>query len=461
MKLLRQNIRWLLAAVTITLATLGLLFAPAAQAAVDGNSRQASPTWDSVQPDRRIFNQDLLVADGQVIDDNVAVLNGDVTIRAGGVINGDLSVVRGDVDAAGQIRGDLAVVQGDVSLRASARIDGDVSVVGGDVERAEGAYVGGNFVGGPNQDWKGLFHSNGGSEVGGAPAFPRPAHQRPWLAAFFWRLVQAVLWTLLITGLVVLIVWLAPLQVKKVTQTAEAEPALSFAVGVIVSLVITFLSMGLFATICLAPAGFLLSSLLAIVALVGWAATISWLAEKLAALSAGGTAAHVPSLAFVTLAALVLTGAAMFSWALLACIGFIVGLLLTSPGVGAVLVSLARRTGKIAPAAPDSPAPGGDNLDDDGETPGMATGDELGLSAAERAALQAGAGISPAQPDDFAQLKGVGPAFDRRLKEAGVTTFAALAALTPEEVSAIIGWPPERVIRDELLAQAARLAQDK
>ncbi|MCL4833294.1 MAG: polymer-forming cytoskeletal protein [Caldilineaceae bacterium] len=502
MKQIKQNTRWLLAAALITLATLGILFAPAAQAAESADSAAWSLSLTGLNPEQRVFNEDLLVADGQVINDNVAVLNGDVTIRAGGIINGNLSVVRGDVDVAGQIRGDLAVVQGDAKLRASAQIGGDVSIVGGEVERAEGARVGGNFVGGPSGEWQKWFKGNEGADVENAPQFRARGEQRPWLVAFFWRMVQALLWTLLVTGLVLLIVWLAPAQVKQVAATAEAEPALSFAVGAVVTLVITFLSMGLFATICLAPAGFLLTGMLAIAGLVGWAATAQWIGTRLAALGGDGATARIPNLAFVGVTALVLTGLISFSWALLACIGFVVALLLISPGLGGVLVNLARRTRHNAspPSAtgrgvtvgdsdtdmsPQSPGEDvtdivtGDDLEltdeeraalqrgagssvteqngDDDARP-FVSGDDLGLSDGERRALQAGITAPSDTPADFTQLKGIGPAFDLRLKEAGITTFAALAGLTAEEVSAIIGWPPERVVRDELLEQAAALA---
>jgi len=491
---IKRNTHWLLAAAIVTLVTLGFLFSPAAQAAEDAQPGNRTHVPVSFNPDQRIFNQDLLVDNGQVINENVAVLNGDVTIRAGGVINGDLSVVRGDVDLAGTIRGNLAVVQGDVSLLSSARVEGDVSIVSGEVKREQGAFVGGNFVGGPSGDWKDMFQNNNGTEIGKAPQFRGPDAQRSWLATLLWRLLQAVLWTLLITGLVVFIVWLAPTQVKQVAQTAETEPALSFAVGLIVSLLVTFLSMGLFLTICLAPAGFLLSSLLAIVALLGWAATAYWISEKLAALRPEGALPHISSLVLVALSALVLTGLTFFSWALIACIGFLIGVLLVSPGVGGVLVNLARRTGRMGPApvtaekatgagvlTPDTVggAEASDDTNDDafgiasgvvgddGESNHLestatdfVTGEELGLTDAERDARQTGAGNVPAPPADFTRLKGVGPAFDKRLKDAGITTFAALAALTPEAISAIIGWPPERIIRDGLIEQAARLAEE-
>ncbi len=493
---IKHNAPWLLAAVAITIVTLGVLFTPAAQASEATVPSKWGFSQATFTPDQRVFNEDLLVADGQVINDNVAVLNGSVTVNAGGVINGDLSVVRGKVEVAGQIRGDLAVVQGDAVLQSSARIEGNVSIVGGDVQRAQGAYVGGNFVRGSNQDWRGLIEENNGADATGAPQFRDRQNQGSWLALFFWRLVQAILWTLLITGLVVLIAWLAPTQVRRIARTAEAEPALSFAVGIVVSLVIIFLSVGLFATICLAPAGFLLSGLLAIAGLVGWAAAASWIGEKLAALGTDGAAAQIPSLVYVALATLVLTGLALFSWAILACLGFAVGLLLVSPGVGGVLVTLARRTGRFgspppAPTADESmasvasPMESDDtdvkdsNVEDEEPTGPIHTGDELGLTAAERTALQTGAGIAPSEaqgpiaadelpkqtkpnkptePADFTVLKGIGPTFNRRLHEAGIVTYAGLAALTAEEVSAIIGWPPERVVQDELREQAAALA---
>lgn len=472
--------RWLLAAVLITLATLGVLFAPTAQAAEAQTGASHSPVLVTVEPDQRVFNEDLLVADGEVINDNVAVLNGDVTIRAGGVINGNLSVVRGDVDVAGQIRGDLAVVQGDAALQSSARVSGNVSIVGGKAEREEGAYVGGNFLGGRSGDWEHWFEGDNRAEMNGASPFREQREQRDqrsWLAAFFWRLLRAVLWTLLITGLAVLVIWLAPAQVKSVATTVEAEPALSFAVGAVVTLVVTFLSMGLFATLCLAPAGLLLNALLAAAGLLGWAATIQILGERLAALGQGGAAERIPPLVYAAVTALVLTGLTMFSWSLLACIGFVVGLLLVAPGVGAVLVNLARRTRRddSAPSPAGGPATGGpttggriqpvsqekaaDDADEGAAASHFATGDELGLTDAERDALYTGAGMGSDGPDDFTRLKGIGPAFDRRLKEAGITTFAALAALTPEEVSAIIGWPPERIVRDQLLEQAAALSE--
>jgi predicted flap endonuclease-1-like 5' DNA nuclease len=48
-------------------------------------------------------------------------------------------------------------------------------------------------------------------------------------------------------------------------------------------------------------------------------------------------------------------------------------------------------------------------------------------------------------PDDLVDINGIGPVFAKRLNEAGITTFAQLAALTPEKAREITGvkeWQP-------------------
>jgi predicted flap endonuclease-1-like 5' DNA nuclease len=61
--------------------------------------------------------------------------------------------------------------------------------------------------------------------------------------------------------------------------------------------------------------------------------------------------------------------------------------------------------------------------------------------------------------DDFLQIKGIGPSYARRLKDGGFATFAQLAAATPEDVAAAIGWPVDRVRRAEVIDQAKMLVQ--
>lgn len=60
--------------------------------------------------------------------------------------------------------------------------------------------------------------------------------------------------------------------------------------------------------------------------------------------------------------------------------------------------------------------------------------------------------------DDLVQIVGIGPVFAARLRQAGLTTFAQVAAATPEELAAITEQSVDRVVRDDWIGQAKRLA---
>ena len=63
------------------------------------------------------------------------------------------------------------------------------------------------------------------------------------------------------------------------------------------------------------------------------------------------------------------------------------------------------------------------------------------------------------EDDDFTRIKGVGPVTARRLKEAGLQSFADLAGATPERVAEVLGWPVDRVRRSEIIELARSLRQ--
>lgn len=68
-----------------------------------------------------------------------------------------------------------------------------------------------------------------------------------------------------------------------------------------------------------------------------------------------------------------------------------------------------------------------------------------------------------AAPDDLTVIRGIGPVYARRLQEAGVRTYADMAAQTPEKVAQIVGlrdWqaasPVEWIAAAQSLAEASR-----
>lgn len=68
------------------------------------------------------------------------------------------------------------------------------------------------------------------------------------------------------------------------------------------------------------------------------------------------------------------------------------------------------------------------------------------------------------EADDFKRISGIGPVIERHLHEAGVRSFAQLAALTPEQIAAMVAHLPllssERIVRQDWIGRAQALARE-
>ena len=372
MKRIGRDGFWMAAVLVVILATLALLFSPAARA--DGLRNSLF--------DQQIVNQDLTVAAGETLNDNVAVFNGNVKVEQGGYINGNLSIFSGDLVLEGEIDGNLAIFGGDAYLAASSHVSGDVSVLGGKMKREANAYIGGHFIGNRDDILSQIDVASNeiqahiddvlsqtdmtsneiqayidevlsqadvtSTELQAQIATVERMQRNPlhWFLRFLGRLFQALLWTLLITALVLLIVWLFPKQIEQITDTAQTATGLSFATGAIVVLGLA-LSAALFTiTLCFALLAFPVLAILALVMLFGWAVTSCWLGQRLDQFLAGQANFSWHPLISVAISALFLSAITTLSWSIVACLGFIITLLLGSTGSGAVIVHLARSSGR-------------------------------------------------------------------------------------------------------------------
>lgn len=372
MKRIGRDGFWMAAVLVVILATLALLFSPAARA--DGLRNSLF--------DQQIVNQDLTVAAGETLNDNVAVFNGNVKVEQGGHINGNLSIFSGDLVLEGKIDGNLAIFGGDAYLAASSHVSGDVSVLGGKMKREANAYIGGHFIGNRDDILSQIDVASNeiqahiddvlsqtdmtsnemqayidevlsqadvtSHEIQAQIATVERMQRNPlhWFLRFLGRLFQALLWTLLITALVLLIVWLFPKQIEQITATAQTATGLSFATGAIVVLGLA-LSAALFTiTLCFALLAFPILAILALVMLFGWAVTSCWLGQRLDQFLAGQANFSWHPLISVAISALFLSAITTLSWSIVACLGFIITLLLGSTGSGAVIVHLARSSGR-------------------------------------------------------------------------------------------------------------------
>lgn len=65
------------------------------------------------------------------------------------------------------------------------------------------------------------------------------------------------------------------------------------------------------------------------------------------------------------------------------------------------------------------------------------------------------------QKDDLKMIKGIGPAIEKKLNNAGIQTFAALAALSTQQLEGILGNAKRLVQEGDLIQQAKKLAWRK
>ncbi|HLO33254.1 MAG TPA: helix-hairpin-helix domain-containing protein [Anaerolineales bacterium] len=64
-----------------------------------------------------------------------------------------------------------------------------------------------------------------------------------------------------------------------------------------------------------------------------------------------------------------------------------------------------------------------------------------------------------AEQDDLQTIKGIGPVIEKKLNQAGIYTFRALAGLSVEELEGILGNTRRLVQEKDLIAQAEKLAR--
>ena len=488
------------------------------------------------------------------IGGNLVVIGGDAHLVGTSRVGGNVSVIGGDADVkdSSSVGGHLAVVGGDVDLTGTSRIGGNVSALGGNINQDPGVLVGGGASRRINTT--SVAHSNLPAEASPRLAQleaqqppeppPTPQHlastidnevqaqialhrqaaldaaaeaqaqaarqretalkaaarshtasiQTPWFLVFLGKLVQAFLWTLLITGLVLLFAWLLPKQVRAVSKTAEKETALSFATGAIAVMGSAILVAILTITICFAPLALPLLALLALVILCGWAVTCYLLGRRLDELLVRQDNLSWNPLVSVGLSSLVITGVTTFSWAIFPCLGFIVALLIGSTGTGAVIVHVARGSGRLPNGVPegglDAPEPEGDHTapssfassDPAADAPIESKPTPVGSTAEadalpyEKSTVSGEEPVPPATqvpqvanslpvkaasqdpPDDLTRIVGIGSVFSGRLRDTGITSFSQLAALDAEQIAQALGCPASRVQRERLREQARNLA---
>ena len=452
---------WLLTAALITALSLLIAFVPSAQA------KQEPQTVASLQQSQ-VYNDDLDVKSGQVIEGDVNVYSGDVNVARDGRIQGNLNVYSGDVqiEEGGSVDGNVTAWSGD--LQVDGRVDGSVSAMAGDIEVGNNAFVGGDI-----SAMAGHIKQRAGAEVGGnilrGPTLQLPAPPAlgllPWLRApqapdapipperdgFFGRslgFIGRTLAALLLLGLFVAgaaaIAALRPGWTQDVQGVLGRQAALSFATGLIANVLMLAVIGFLFITICLRPPGLLLAVGMLAFNVAGMAAVGAEIGSRLSERMSGQwTPTARTALGVVVPGAII-----AFLWAIGGCFGFfgsMGALLLGSFGVGAILVK-ALNLGTQAPTSAPETAPGGG--------PGRAS--EADVAQPPPAAAPAPVGSTGVEPDGQSQAA-VPPTSTEQWWVAPAAGQEAAAATAAEQASVV---PPAAQVDPEIASSGDAAGAD-
>jgi predicted flap endonuclease-1-like 5' DNA nuclease/cytoskeletal protein CcmA (bactofilin family) len=376
-KMKGQQGAWLLAVAVITALSFLLVFAPnvrADQAPQLADGLQQSQVYNGdlevergqvIQGDVNVYSGDVVVRDEGRIEGNLNVYSGDVEVEEGGSVDGNITAWSGDLQVDGSVEGSIAAMAGNVEVGGDAYVGGDISVMAGNIKQRAGAEVGGNILRGPNLrlpappavsllPWANAPQAPEAQPVGGRDGFlARPL-------GFVGRALTALLLVGLFVAGAAAVTALRPGWTSAVQGVLGRQAALSFATGLIANVLMLAVIGFLYITICLRPPALLLGVGMLAFNVAGLAAVGGEIGGRLSERMSGQwTPTSRTALGVVVPGAII-----AFLWAIGGCFGFFANvgaLLLGSFGVGAILVkalNLGTQTPAAIPPVTESPVTG-------------------------------------------------------------------------------------------------------
>jgi hypothetical protein len=290
---------------------------------------------------------------GQTLSGDLVVIGASATTEVESEVQGNVALIGGFLNADGTIDGDVFGMGGIITLGPTAVVHGNLVTLGAVVNKADGAVVEGQIS---QQDWSGLSVSGPDIVVPSGPGIVIPrftdGFEVPGLSrggfdlfnplfTFGWSLLRA----LLMAGLAVLVVMFWPQRTARVSRALIAQPAASGGIGLLTAFLAAMVIIVLAFTICLIPFSFLGGVVLAAAFVFGWIALGLEVGVRLAEVFKRTW--HPATQA--GLGTLLLTFVA-YAFNLIPCCGFIVPLVLSLIGLGAV--TLTRFGGQEYPGEP-------------------------------------------------------------------------------------------------------------
>jgi cytoskeletal protein CcmA (bactofilin family) len=284
------------------------------------------------------------LAQGEVLDGDLAVLGGVVRLEAESRVNGDVFLMGGTLRAEGEVNGDVTAVGGILTLDGTAVVGGDLNTIGSVVHREAGARIDGRVTTGEAMEAPLVFPFIERLEV---PA-PMIGEWRAGLAPVLkigWLFFRAIM----LAALAVLVIMFWPDAARRVSQAAVGQPIIAGGLGVLTALAAPLLLVLLAITILLIPVSLIAALALVAGVVFGWLALGLEVGLRMA--RSFNWALHPAAAAGVGTLVLTLV---VDGIGFLPCVGWLAPFIVGTIGLGAVILT---RFGSqtYLPAGPSAP----------------------------------------------------------------------------------------------------------
>jgi cytoskeletal protein CcmA (bactofilin family) len=263
----------------------------------------------STYPSQFLTGDVYVLKDQEKIEGNIAGIGTTLIIEDGAVVTGDISLIGGNLEIDGQVLGDVNMFAGTTTIGDTAIISGSINQVLNQTTTSPNASISGEIN-------TFIFPFSGGGQIG-----KNILNILEWMKPGFWALLQFVRISLLLLA-TLLATALFTNPTFTVMAAIRKNPAVSWAVGVVISFAMPIISLVLIATICLSPIGLIL--LLAYLISILWSWTVlsnilgeqvtrwldlSWNKEGTAVLGAVLTGVLISLISLIPFGGILLNGA--------------------------------------------------------------------------------------------------------------------------------------------------------
>ncbi len=291
--------------------------------------------------DRVIFG-DYTLANGDTNQGDLVVISGNVVIEEGATVMGTLAVIGGGLTINGTVNGDIVSVGGSGKIGDSAYISGSMVSIGSNLSISDDATILGETI----------LEMDDSVQIaplpGTPPVVPEVTFNTSPGLEFLRKLFSTSFMVLAIAALGLLIGILFPNHLKKTAKSIVNEPVKSGVLGFLTVFVSPIVFVILAITIILLPVSLLAILALGILMLYGWVAVGYEIGLRV---SSAAKVNWEPSI-IAGLGTLILSSIAALV-AMIPCIGFLIYPIVTSVGLGGVLISqFGRREIVSVQAAP-------------------------------------------------------------------------------------------------------------